>query len=100
MKETEIFTDKELAMFKEIDKQKNVALDGLELKKHLDDLHKEQKQTDHHESKQKLFNIRLHQDDIEKLKNKAFKLGIPYQTYLAEIIHKIATGKISIKDEQ
>jgi len=34
--------------------------------------------------------IRVNSEDIEKIKNKANKLGIKYQTYISEIIHQLA----------
>jgi len=34
--------------------------------------------------------IRVNSEDIEKIKNKANKLGIKYQSYISEIIHQVA----------
>ena len=34
--------------------------------------------------------IRVNSEDIEKIKNKANKLGVKYQTYISEIIHQVA----------
>ncbi|KUG21496.1 hypothetical protein ASZ90_008751 [hydrocarbon metagenome] len=34
--------------------------------------------------------IRVNSEDIEKIKNKANKLGVKYQSYISEIIHQVA----------
>ena len=34
--------------------------------------------------------IRVNSDDIEKIKHKASKLGIKYQSYISEILHQVA----------
>jgi len=34
--------------------------------------------------------IRVNSEDIKKIKRKAKKLGIKYQTYISEILHKVA----------
>jgi predicted DNA binding CopG/RHH family protein len=34
--------------------------------------------------------IRVNSEDIEKIKGKAKKLGIKYQSYISEIIHQVA----------
>lgn len=34
--------------------------------------------------------IRVNSEDIKKIKNKATKLGIKYQSYISEIIHQVA----------
>jgi predicted DNA binding CopG/RHH family protein len=38
--------------------------------------------------KGKNINIRLSENDLLKLKSKAMSDGIPYQTYLASLVHK------------
>ncbi len=34
--------------------------------------------------------IRVNSEDIEKIKHKANKLGVKYQSYISEIIHQVA----------
>lgn len=34
--------------------------------------------------------IRVNSEDIEKIKRKAKKLGVKYQTYISEVLHHIA----------
>jgi predicted DNA binding CopG/RHH family protein len=45
-----------------------------------------------HVQRKKPITIRLSIEDIEAIKIKADKLGLPYQTYLNMIIHKDATN--------
>ena len=44
-----------------------------------------------HKKKKKSITIRLSENDLEAVKIKASKLGIPYQTYINLIIHKDAS---------
>lgn len=41
-------------------------------------------------SKTRNINIRLAQKDLQKLKAKAIREGIPYQTLAASILHRVA----------
>ncbi len=34
--------------------------------------------------------IRVNREDIEKIRKKAEKLGIKYQTYISEVLHQVA----------
>lgn len=40
--------------------------------------------------KNAVLNIRINKYDLEHLKQKAQKLGIKYQTFISEILHKVA----------
>ncbi|MBI4707304.1 MAG: antitoxin [Candidatus Omnitrophica bacterium] len=40
--------------------------------------------------KDAVLNIRVNSYDLEYLKQKAKKLGIKYQTFISEILHKVA----------
>jgi predicted DNA binding CopG/RHH family protein len=40
--------------------------------------------------KDAVLNIRVNSYDLERLKQKAHKLGLKYQTFISEILHKIA----------
>ncbi|MES2677518.1 MAG: hypothetical protein V4612_04305 [Pseudomonadota bacterium] len=44
--------------------------------------------------KRKSINIRVFESDIEKIKSIASGEGIPYQTFITSILHKVATGKV------
>lgn len=34
--------------------------------------------------------IRVNSDDIEKIKKKAEKIGVKYQSFISEILHQVA----------
>ena len=40
--------------------------------------------------KDAVLNIRINQGDLDNLKYKAKKLGVKYQTFISELLHKIA----------
>ncbi|TNE74017.1 antitoxin [bacterium] len=40
------------------------------------------------------LNIRITKRDIDSIKEKALKLGMPYQTYISSILHRVAKGEI------
>ena len=40
--------------------------------------------------KDAVLNIRINQGDLDNLKHKARKLGVKYQTFIAELLHRIA----------
>lgn len=45
-----------------------------------------------HTKRKKSITLRVHEIDLETMKIKASKLGIPYQTYINMLIHKDATS--------
>lgn len=51
------------------------------------------KQAIEHRKKDAVLNIRVNSYDLEYIKQKARKLGIKYQTFISEILHKVAIGK-------
>lgn len=44
--------------------------------------------------KDKRLNIRISERDLNELQRKAVTEGLPYQTYIASIIHKFVNGKL------
>ncbi|MDP8248438.1 MAG: CopG family antitoxin [Candidatus Tritonobacter lacicola] len=40
--------------------------------------------------KDAVLNIRVNSQDLESIKRKAKKLGIKYQTFISELLHKVA----------
>jgi len=44
--------------------------------------------------KDKRINIRISSRDLEALKKKASKEGMPYQTLISSTLHKFVTGKL------
>ena len=98
MKKSDIYSAEELELFKALednvdsgeykplsekkleDKRaffKNVAIDTIEKK-----------------TRKKSLNIRLFEDDIEKIKVIALEQGMPYQTLISSVIHKLALRQI------
>jgi len=75
MKDSEIYSEDELEQEKAFFKQ--VDINTIEQK-----------------AKKKSLNIRLYEDDIEKIKAIALNEGLPYQTFLSSMIHKLAVGKL------
>ena len=45
-------------------------------------------------TRKKSLNIRLFEDDIEKIKVIALEQGLPYQTLISSVIHKLAIKQI------
>ena len=41
--------------------------------------------------KNAVLNMRISKIDLDSLKEKAKRLGVKYQTFIAEILHKVAT---------
>ncbi|MFH1789581.1 MAG: CopG family antitoxin [bacterium] len=48
-------------------------------------------------NKSKNINLRLSEKDLQRVKTKAIKNGIPYQTLLSTLIHQYADDVVSIK---
>ena len=42
----------------------------------------------------KMISIRVANNDLERIKANAYKLGVPYQTYINMLIHKDATSQL------
>ncbi len=98
MKEKDIYSSEELALFKnlehEVEQGTYVPMphDKLEEKKQF--FKQVATQTIEKKSKKKSVNIRLFEDDIEKIKVLALEQGIPYQTLISSVIHKLALRQI------
>lgn len=44
--------------------------------------------------KDKRLNIRISERDLDELQRKSVSEGLPYQTYVASVIHKFVNGKL------
>lgn len=62
--------------------------DTVAMDKELEKIIKTAKQ---HTHRKKSISLRVHEIDLEIIRLKASKLGIPYQTYINMLIHKDAT---------
>jgi predicted DNA binding CopG/RHH family protein len=45
--------------------------------------------------KNRRVNIRMSEYDLKAIQLKAMEEGVPYQTFIASVLHKIADGRIS-----
>lgn len=45
-----------------------------------------------YQRKGKRITIRVYENDLEKIKQIAFEEGLPYQTFITGILHKLSTG--------
>ena len=43
--------------------------------------------------KDAVLNIRINSRDLDSIKQKAKQMGIPYQTFVSELIHQYAAGR-------
>lgn len=43
-----------------------------------------------HRKKDTVLNIRINSKDLENIRQKSKKLGIKYQTFISEVLHKVA----------
>jgi len=94
MKDDILYTNEELELFKTIEDEKYEALSGKKFEKEKEKLKQVAVNTIKEKTKKKSLNIRLYVDDIEKIKAMALRQGLPYQTYLSSLIHKVATGQL------
>jgi predicted DNA binding CopG/RHH family protein len=90
-KDKEIYSAKELKLFKKIESGKQKSLPKKEFDKEKIRFQKIAANT----LKRKSINIRVFESDIDKIKAIALSEGMPYQTLITSILHKVATGKIS-----
>ena len=47
-------------------------------------------------NRKKSLNLRVYENDIPSIKAIAMEKGLPYQTFIASIIHQIATKQIKV----
>ncbi|NYT28463.1 MAG: antitoxin [Candidatus Thiodubiliella endoseptemdiera] len=95
MKKISIETATELKNLKDFEQGHYVELE----KNEFDELNKSLKEAATNTitklSKKKSISIRLLEDDINRLKAIAMNEGMPYQTYISYILHKVTTGRIN-----
>ncbi|ATU05874.1 hypothetical protein BKN14_05615 [Candidatus Gracilibacteria bacterium HOT-871] len=94
----ELYTKEELAFFDELEnkidtgnyepiKIEELAKKRIETKKIAENTIKKR-------TRKKTVNIRLYEEDLEKIKAISLEKGIPYQTLINSAIHKLATKEI------
>lgn len=47
-------------------------------------------------TKKKAYTLKLIENDINKIKSMALEKGLPYQTFIASILHQVAKGQIKV----
>ena len=47
-----------------------------------------------HRKKDAVLNVRVNRYDLEGIKQKAKRLGVKYQTFLSEVIHRVAHSEL------
>ncbi|MEA3521917.1 MAG: hypothetical protein U9R50_03005 [Campylobacterota bacterium] len=98
MKKTKLYTKDELELFEALEKDVDDGNYKPLEKKELDNKKAFFKEiavnTIEKKTKKKSLNIRLFEDDIEKIKVIALEQGLPYQTLISSVIHKLALKQI------
>ena len=86
-----IYSAAELKLIKKIESGKYQALPKKDFLKEKAKFQKMAENT----LKRKSINIRVIESDIDKIKAIALDEGMPYQTFITSILHKVATGKLA-----
>ena len=98
--DNEIYSKEELELFKalenDIDNGTYQPMPQSELKKEKEIAKTIAKNTIEKRTRKKSLNLRVYEDDIERIKAIALHQGLPYQTFLSSIIHKVATKQIEV----
>lgn len=94
MNDKELYTKEELELFKAVENWEFEPMEKDELERQKKNWQRVAEKTIKKRMKKKHFNIRLFESDVNKIKAKALREGLPYQTFLASKIHKIATEEI------
>ena len=94
----ELYTKEELAFFqsleKDIDSWNYEPMETQKLEKKRKETKKIAENTIRKRTKKKTVNIRLYEDDLEKIKAISLEKWIPYKTLINSAIHKLATKEI------
>ena len=93
MSEETLYTPEELEMFDTIERGEYASMPDEAFARRKAQLEQAAHNTIKAKSRKKSLNIRLYEEDIERVKAQAMREGLPYQTYLSSMIHKIATGQ-------
>lgn len=88
-KNKEIYSEEELELVKKVEKGDYEPLS----KKDLAEEKVLLQQVAENTMKRKSISIRVFESDIKKIKSIALSEGIPYQTFITSILHKVATGR-------
>ncbi|MBL4744601.1 MAG: hypothetical protein JKX87_08245 [Cycloclasticus sp.] len=89
-----IETTDELKILEDVENDKYHSLDSNEFDPMIAMLKTASDNTIERLTKKKAINIRLLESDIIRLKSMALNEGMPYQTYISHMIHKLTTGAL------
>jgi predicted DNA binding CopG/RHH family protein len=92
----EIYTKEELELFEQIEAGNYDSMPKEELKKEKEFYKQVATNTIKKITRKKSLNLRVYEEDISRIKGIALEKGLPYQTFLASIIHQIATKQIKV----
>lgn len=75
-------SEEEKEIMESIEKDEFVAVSGIELKEVVEAIAARKKDM--------TLTIRVNHNDIDRIRKMAQKRGIPYQSYISEVIHRVA----------
>jgi predicted DNA binding CopG/RHH family protein len=97
---TEIYTKEELELFNQLENDVNnnnyKPLENAELQNKKEFFKQVATNTIEKNTKKKSYNLRLIENDVNSIKSIALEKGLPYQTFIASIIHQVATRQIKV----
>ncbi len=94
MKNSELYTAEELALLDHIENGEFISLSKEDFEKEKALLQQAALNTIDKRKKKKSYNIRLFENDVERIKALALKEGLSYQTLISSMVHKLATGQL------
>ncbi len=98
MNKNTLYSDDEIKLFnameEDVDKGTNQPLSAQKLAEKKAFFKATAVSTIEKKTRKKSLNIRLFEDDIEKIKVIALEQGLPYQTLISSVIHKFAIKQI------
>jgi predicted DNA binding CopG/RHH family protein len=96
----EFYTKEELEYFKTLEEGLENGttkfLVGKELEREKEIAKIAAKNTIERLTKKKTYSLKLIENDVETIKGMALREGLPYQTFIASLLHKIATKQIVV----
>ena len=90
----QVENNEELQIIEDVENDKYQSMEGNELIEMKAMLKSASANTLSRLTKRKAISIRLLESDIERLKSMALHEGLPYQTFISHMIHKITTGEL------
>jgi len=90
----QIESNEELQIIEDVENDKYESMEGSELTDMKAMLKSASTNTLTQLTKRKAISIRLLESDIDRLKSMALHEGLPYQTYISHMIHKITIGEL------